>query len=512
MVTLTYRALQADLVACKRHLSLFCKRMMRAIPGWRYVAAFERQKRGAWHVHIACHALPAVLQRNGVKVKSWNVIRAMWREVTGDDGNIDVSRRSRLARKSPAKLAAYLSKYMLKDWEQVEPGTRRFQASATELEPVSRIEIGASNMRDLIDLAFTFGADFDCEVVTAWLSRHGDTFFLATEPRRVDRSIHCRFSRSENPPRDMDLDLYSIDQAPRTLPLWESILDDLGRPSAARIGRTLDVGASTVYRWNQTGQAPRMACLALFWLTRWGRSEVDCRATNDATMAVALARSLSDERRQLHADLAQLAAERDRLRSMLSRALLGRGSDDWHEAVSAVLHTLLAPTGMSANAHRPRPADTFASATAASDDRADAEAACALLELRQAQHHPCPTDRPRPPGDGLSAPKGAPSAAPGVPGATHGDQGAQAPTHAPTTSAREAARRRAEAARLDVARAAAAGSQHRGLDGRSHGAAPHTPAPRAPLPPCGPGQGATAALASQLYADPTTHPRRRSRP
>lgn len=117
----------------------------------------------------------------------------------------------------------------------------------------------------------------------------------------------------------MDLQLFSIDAAPKTLPIWELILDDLGRPPIARIAETLDVAPSTVYRWQQSECVPRMACLALFWLTRWGRSEIDCRATNDAMTAVALARSLSEERNGLRSAVTTLREERDRLAGMVHR-------------------------------------------------------------------------------------------------------------------------------------------------------------------------------------------------
>lgn len=48
---------------------------------------------------------------------------------------------------------------------------------------------------------------------------------------------------------------YSITSAPRTLPIWQSILDDLSNPPAARVVRVLGVGARTVYRWNRTVRA-----------------------------------------------------------------------------------------------------------------------------------------------------------------------------------------------------------------------------------------------------------------
>jgi len=50
--------------------------------------------------------------------------------------------------------------------------------------------------KELIELAYAFGADGSCEVVTSWVSRYGDGFFLASEAVTkdrfgVDRSIHC---------------------------------------------------------------------------------------------------------------------------------------------------------------------------------------------------------------------------------------------------------------------------------------------------------------------------------
>lgn len=109
----------------------------------------------------------------------------------------------------------------------------------------------------------------------------------------------------------MKLQFSSIQRAPGTLPVWQSILADLGDPPAVRVARTLGVGVRTVYRWNAAGSAPRVACLALFWLTTWGRSQVDCHATNDARLAVALARSLEDELRQARAQLAHVLALAD---------------------------------------------------------------------------------------------------------------------------------------------------------------------------------------------------------
>ena len=116
--------------------------------------------------------------------------------------------------------------------------------------------------------------------------------------------------------------LFSIEQAPRNVPPWESILDDLGRPPVHRVARVLGVSRSTVYRWNTDGSGPRVACLALFWLTSWGRSSVHTQATNDAVMAVQLARALNEDRERLAARLDQAKHENQALAGALATAQL----------------------------------------------------------------------------------------------------------------------------------------------------------------------------------------------
>ena len=101
----------------------------------------------------------------------------------------------------------------------------------------------------------------------------------------------------------MELKLFRLDNAPRGLPIWQTILDDLGCPPAHRIARTLGVSERTVYRWAHGGRPPRMALLALYWLTRWGQAEVNTRATNDAILAVSYLRSLNDRVRELEVEL-----------------------------------------------------------------------------------------------------------------------------------------------------------------------------------------------------------------
>jgi len=116
------------------------------------------------------------------------------------------------------------------------------------------------------------------------------------------------------------LQLSSIDRLPRAIPVWDAIISDLGNPPPERIAKALHVGRSTAYRWQAAGGGPRIACLALFWLTRWGRSEVDSQAVNDATMAVQLAGALKAERDELRMALADAERANRSLAYQLSRA------------------------------------------------------------------------------------------------------------------------------------------------------------------------------------------------
>ena len=82
-MTLTYRANQTDLELCKKHLKEFVRRVRRVLPDFVAIAAFETQKRGAWHVHMACRRVATVLaNKQGVRIKSFDLLRAIWRSAT----------------------------------------------------------------------------------------------------------------------------------------------------------------------------------------------------------------------------------------------------------------------------------------------------------------------------------------------------------------------------------------------------------------------------------------------
>jgi hypothetical protein len=181
LLTLTYRANQTGLDLCKVHLKEFVRRMRRLMPDFRAVCGFEKQTRGAWHVHMATVRLPADLPaRNGVKVKSFNVIRAVWRSVTKDyGGNIDVSAKKRNSERSAARIASYISKYITKAFEEGEKWVNRWTKFGDVDLPkpmhLGRYDSEADMIREACRVATVEHVD------TMFRSHFGDWFYLALE-------------------------------------------------------------------------------------------------------------------------------------------------------------------------------------------------------------------------------------------------------------------------------------------------------------------------------------------
>lgn len=94
---------------------------------------------------------------------------------------------------------------------------------------------------------------------------------------------------------------------PKRLPTLEEMLMDIGNPHPREIAKALHVNERTVWRWKSAGEAPLSVMLAIFWTTRWGRSEVHTEATNDAIRFASLARCLQDELDSVRARLARVA-------------------------------------------------------------------------------------------------------------------------------------------------------------------------------------------------------------
>lgn len=100
-----------------------------------------------------------------------------------------------------------------------------------------------------------------------------------------------------------------LSQAPRQLPPFPLLVDDLGTPDS--VARALRVSPRTVRRWLTAGGAPHAAVLALFWLSRWGRSQLDADMHNAAASHAGMARCLAEEVTRLRAELAHVLAIAD---------------------------------------------------------------------------------------------------------------------------------------------------------------------------------------------------------
>ncbi len=188
MLTLTYRENMTDWATLKRHVKEFNRRMAKVIPGWFYVAAYERQQRGAWHVHMAVHRVPRMITHAlGCKVKSYSVIRAVWRAVVGDlGGNADLQASKRL--RAPSRIASYLSKYMVKAFADGDAWSNRFSSSkgVTVPKPV-RIRFAGWKLTDVMMVVFDELPDHHSDQLNWRLNQYKDGCWFILDTNIVPR-------------------------------------------------------------------------------------------------------------------------------------------------------------------------------------------------------------------------------------------------------------------------------------------------------------------------------------
>lgn len=92
----------------------------------------------------------------------------------------------------------------------------------------------------------------------------------------------------------------------RRLPSLTEMAIDL-QATPAELASYWGVSKSTAYRWLSVGNAPRAAMLALYWLTRWGLSELDADTHNRANVFEGLAQALQRELWRQREDFTRLA-------------------------------------------------------------------------------------------------------------------------------------------------------------------------------------------------------------
>lgn len=119
LLTLTYRANVTDFDQSCADLSRFVRLVKGQLPGWVYIAVPEKQKRGAWHWHMAVHGRQDVV-----------LLRTLWRQVVGE-GNIDVQPPMGKGLNRQLGLVKYLGKYLAKGFAEGhrELNGRRFRSS-----------------------------------------------------------------------------------------------------------------------------------------------------------------------------------------------------------------------------------------------------------------------------------------------------------------------------------------------------------------------------------------------
>lgn len=102
----------------------------------------------------------------------------------------------------------------------------------------------------------------------------------------------------------------SLIPLPRQLPSLPLLLDSIGNPADADLARWLGVSVRSVRNYKAASHAPKPVMLALFWISEWGMSEVNCYHRNAASRFYALAECRAIVAEKLHARLARLALER----------------------------------------------------------------------------------------------------------------------------------------------------------------------------------------------------------
>lgn len=117
MITLTYRENMTDKQRLKKDFDALRRRLGK-LGDFHYVAVAERQKRGAWHLHVAVKGR-----------QNYRILRAIWRGIVGqNNGNIDVRNPFR-EKGLRHKLASYLCKYMTKDFAEHAVNEKRYWTS-----------------------------------------------------------------------------------------------------------------------------------------------------------------------------------------------------------------------------------------------------------------------------------------------------------------------------------------------------------------------------------------------
>lgn len=193
LFTLTYRANQQDREQVHKDFTKFLRLVKAGWKGqqgmkeWSYVAVIERQERGAYHIHCA--------------VKGWqrvSFLRAAWFKALGGSGfergadtpgNIDVTSPAKsrwgtqMRQWRPERLAAYLTKYLQKTFDESTSEKKRYWCSRDATEPrIERHILCAKDMASaIVEAVAVLGLLYDhtLDFSRSWNAPSGDAIWFS---------------------------------------------------------------------------------------------------------------------------------------------------------------------------------------------------------------------------------------------------------------------------------------------------------------------------------------------
>ncbi len=112
--------------------------------------------------------------------------------------------------------------------------------------------------------------------------------------------------------------------------VFKQFVHELAGP--VRVAKFLDVSERTVRRWLAEGSAPKMACLALYWETQYGRSLIDADHQTEVALLRGRVRIL-DEQFQRAKDVV----------TGLKRLNFGTANEPYFDARGEFLDPVIAP-------------------------------------------------------------------------------------------------------------------------------------------------------------------------
>lgn len=171
MLTLTTKEIITDTEVFQRYFQEFVRRI-RLVSNFQYVATHELQQRGALHLHIA------VANRQDYKLL-WSI----WLRVVGkDEGRVHVTSGNKKA--SINKIAAYISKYIAKSFENGVLNKRRYWASKGIGEPIKEVHLVRKNW-EFVDVLMYIVEIFKEREITfnfncSWCDGNKGLFWMST--------------------------------------------------------------------------------------------------------------------------------------------------------------------------------------------------------------------------------------------------------------------------------------------------------------------------------------------